>query len=441
MSVIPKSRKAERTFNPIRNIVDTLRPPVDHPDPFLNLALGDPTAHGLKPPQVLIDAMHKQLDLGDFNGYLPSVGEPKARKAIATYASRSGYEIDADDVVICSGCSGSVELVISALIDEGDNILVPSPGFPLYQVIINSLGGLSRHYDLIPEKSWECDLNSMKRLIDNRTKAILINNPSNPCGAVYSKEHLKEIAKIAREYNLPIIADEIYSGIVFDSVQFHPMSTCAGDVPVISMGGLAKEFVCPGWRVGWITLHDKTANNRLSVIRSGLKSLTQLIVGANSLVQACIPDVLCPIENENEKSLTTYNKEYCQLLESNSNEIINSLKGYDLLTVVEPQGAMYAMVKISFNKMNHTIKNDKDFAKELLNEENLIVLPGACFGLDDFVRVLTCPSLDTVKEAIVRMKRFCEKRRLPSCSPKDHKSKSKEEGKVENGSKRKHHET
>lgn len=414
---ISKSRKAERTFNPIRNIVDTLRPPVDHPLKFLNLALGDPTAHGLSPPEVLLSSMHRELDAGNYNGYLPSVGDTKAREAIATYASRPdlNFEVEADDVVIASGCSGAVELVIGALIDEGDNILVPSPGFPLYQVIINSLGGLSKHYNLIPEKSWECDLDSMEQLIDNRTKAILINNPSNPCGAVYSQSHLEAIGALAKKHNLPIIADEIYGGIVFEG-SFFPMAACAPDVPVISMGGLAKEFVCPGWRVGWITLHDKQANNRLSVVRGGIKSLTQLIVGANSLVQACIPSVLTP-SSEDAAKLSNYAEKYIGLLESNSKTIIEELSSYDLLSVIEPQGAMYAMVRLHLDKIVG-IKDDRDFAKDLLQEENLIVLPGACFGLDNFVRILTCPAEDTVKEALERMKRFCDKRQIQQGSQK-----------------------
>ena len=128
--VLSSSRKAQRTFNPIRSIVDTLQPPKDHPKKILNMALGDPCAHGLVPPAALTDAMHKSLDSNANNGYLPSTGHNEAKKAVANYASRPGFEVAQDDVIIASGCSGALELVISAMINEGDNILVPSPGFP-----------------------------------------------------------------------------------------------------------------------------------------------------------------------------------------------------------------------------------------------------------------------------------------------------------------------
>lgn len=409
---LPSSRKAQRTFNPIRSIVDQLKPPKDHAKKILNMALGDPCAHGLVPPLVLSEAMHKNIDANNSNGYLPSTGHPAAKKAIASYASRPGFEVAEDDVIIASGCSGALEIVISGMIDEGDNILAPCPGFPLYQVITDSLGGVTKHYPLLPEKSWECDLEKMEELIDKRTRAILINNPSNPCGACYSASHLKAIAALARKHGLPIIADEIYSGIVFSKETFAPMQVHSGDVPVISLGGLAKEFVCPGWRVGWITIHDR--NGRLKDIKAGLNQLTQLIVGANSLVQACIPSVLTPEpRSKDAKSLAEYAHKYVQLLEENSEAAVKKTADCPELEVIPAQGAMYAMVRVKVDALTG-IKDDTDFARQLLEEENLVVLPGACFGIKNFVRILTCPSKEVVSESIDRMNDFCKRRRKDS---------------------------
>jgi tyrosine aminotransferase len=132
------------------------------------------------------------------NGYLPSVGLPAARKAIAAYSSTDSHVVAEDDVIIASGASGALELVISGMINEGDNILVPKPGFPLYQVISESLGGSVKHYQLRADRNWECDLDEMEQMIDTRTKAILVCNPSNPCGSNYSAEHLTNIAVVAR---------------------------------------------------------------------------------------------------------------------------------------------------------------------------------------------------------------------------------------------------
>ncbi|CAE7724458.1 TAT [Symbiodinium microadriaticum] len=276
---IEASLKAKRTHNPIRAIVDNLRPPREHSRPLLNLALGDPTAYGnLKCPEVMMDAVKESLDSQAANGYLPSTGFGAARKAIAKVSSFDDYTVEEDDIVICSGCSRALELAITVLVNEGDNILVPRPGFPLYQVITESLGGHVKQYMLKAENDWECDLEDMDRQVDENTKAILITNPSNPCGSNYTAQHLAGVVEVARRHNLPIIADEIYGGLVFDG-HFTSVSSLNGDVPVLAVGGLAKEFIVPGWRVGWVTVYDRTATKVMAEVKSGLKSLSQLILG------------------------------------------------------------------------------------------------------------------------------------------------------------------
>lgn len=258
--MITASNRAKRTSNPIRNIVDNLNPPQNHPKKILNLALGDPTVHGnLECPTLFSETIKGLLDENAANGYIPSTGLPSAKKAIASYNSTPGYVVDEDDVIIGSGCSGAIDLVLTGMINEGDNIVVPKPFFPLYQVITESLGGHVKFYALKvdyhllslinnlfliifvvsiwqAESNWECDLDAMDKAIDSKTKAILINNPSNPCGSNFSKEHLIGIAAVARKHNLPIIADEIYGRCVFKG-EFHAMHLHSGDVPVISVGG------------------------------------------------------------------------------------------------------------------------------------------------------------------------------------------------------------
>eukprot|EP00604_Paraphysomonas_vestita_P000182 CAMPEP_0174824670 /NCGR_PEP_ID=MMETSP1107-20130205/36771_1 /TAXON_ID=36770 /ORGANISM="Paraphysomonas vestita, Strain GFlagA" /LENGTH=246 /DNA_ID=CAMNT_0016053271 /DNA_START=513 /DNA_END=1250 /DNA_ORIENTATION=- len=244
---VSSSKKAKRTFNPIRAIVDNLKPPQNHTKKMLNLALGDPTAYGnLQCPEVLIEGLRESLNAQNSNGYQPSTGSGPARKAIAQVSTLSDCIVTEDDIIICSGCSGALELAISVLVNEGENILVPRPGFPLYQVITESLGGNVKHYSLKPEKEWECDVEEMDSLVDENTKAILITNPSNPCGSSYSREHLIDIVAIARKHQVPIIADEIYGGLVFNG-SFTPIASVSGEIPVLSVSGLAKEFIVPGW--------------------------------------------------------------------------------------------------------------------------------------------------------------------------------------------------
>lgn len=407
--MIKPSLKASRTFNPIRSIVDALQPPKNHHKPLLNLALGDPTAHGLSPPSVLTDAVRECLERNCANGYLPSTGSAAARRAVAQFSSLPQHIVSEDDVIIASGCSGALELVISVLIDPGDNLLVPKPGFPLYQVITDSLGGSCRHYPLLPEADWEVDLEAMKRLIDSRTKAILINNPSNPCGSTFSAAHLQAIYDLAAAYNLPIIADEIYGGLVFRG-SFTPIHTCAGQVPVLTLSGIAKEFVVPGWRLGWIVLHDK-GSGRFDAIRSGLRCLSQLIIGACSLLQAALPRLLTPaVDSEDARALELYMAEYKNILRNNAELCRTACADCPELRCLVPSGAMYAMISVDVEKLTG-IRDDADFAKQLLNEQNLVLLPGKCFGMDNYVRIITCPrSGDTITEAFERMKEFVRSR-------------------------------
>jgi tyrosine aminotransferase len=319
--------------------------------------------------------------------------------------------VSEDDVVITSGCSGAVELAISVLLNEDDNLLVPRPGFPLYEVITNSLGGKVKHYNLLPSKDWECDLQHMASLIDGRTRAILINNPSNPCGSNYSKEHLEAIVAVASKYHLPIIADEIYGGCVFEG-QFTAMFTVAGDVPVLSLGGLAKQFIVPGWRVGWVVIHDDKCRTRFTEIRSGLKSLSQLILGANSLVQTAIPRILAPEPGSHDQlQLEDFHRRYMSILKGNAQLCRELAASCPELTVVAPTGAMYCMIGVRLDRLDG-ILDDSDFAKKLLQEENLVLLPGQCFGMIGSLRIVTCPPREVLIEAFDRLKHFIGKHKI-----------------------------
>mmetsp|Transcript_87972 Transcript_87972/g.172084 ORF Transcript_87972/g.172084 Transcript_87972/m.172084 type:complete len:412 (-) Transcript_87972:164-1399(-) len=408
--MIKPSVRSNRTFNPIRHIVDNLKPPSDHPKKLLNLALGDPTVHGnLTVPSVVTEAIQDLLVSNTANGYLPSVGLGAARKSVAQYSSVEGFPVDENDVILASGCSGAIELVLGALVDEGDNILVPKPGFPLYQVITQSLGGSVKQYPLKPEESWNCDVEAMDSMVDSKTKAIVISNPSNPCGSNFSVDHLKAIAAVARKHNLLIIADEIYSDLVY-SGKFNPMHVYSEDVPVISVGGIAKAFVVPGWRVGWLVIHDK-GTGRLNDLSVGIRNLTQLILGANSLIQGTLPRILCPTPGSaDDVALKAFNARYVDVLRENAQVIKTSLEGFSALSPVEPQGAMYAMVGINMDHFDPVdISDDAIFASKLLQEENLFVLPGKCFNSDNYVRLVMCCPREMIQDACDRLKAFCSR--------------------------------
>ena len=191
-----------------------------------------------------------------------------------------------------SACSGAIELAINVLCSPGDAILLPAPGFSLYQTICHSRGIQCHYYQCLPRKSWEIDLDHMDELLTTHTnvKAILVNNPSNPCGSVFSLEHMQAILKVAEKYKIPIISDEVYHGMVFRNATFYSFGEVSQSVPILTCGGLAKRYMVPGWRIGWVLIHDKF--NAFQEIRKGLQDLAAVLLGPNSIVQAAIPKIL-----------------------------------------------------------------------------------------------------------------------------------------------------
>jgi len=403
---IVASDKSKRTVNPIRAIVDNIVKKDNPEKTMIPLSLGDPTVFGnFNPPEVLVEAVVRAVRSAKHNGYISAAGTPAARSAIAKFSSHKSTTFVEQDVIIASGCSGALEIAITALLNPGDNMLVPNPGFALYQVICESHGAGVKFYDLSPEHGWTANIEQMESLIDEHTKAILINNPSNPCGSVFSKDHLQEMVALAEKHKLPIVADEIYGEMVFKGATFHPLSSISTTVPVVSVGGLAKQFVVPGWRVGWIVIHDPL--KVLDQVRAGMMSLSNLIIGANAIVQAAIPDVLCPEPGSNEEAaLKKFERYYVGTLEEHASLTCRMLAQVPGLNVVVPQGAMYVMIQFD-PKVLHDIKDDMHFTELLLAEEAVFVLPGKCFGVKNCFRVVFSAPKEKLEEAYGRIAQFC----------------------------------
>jgi len=410
---VAMSVKAQRTANPIRAIMEKItsqkREPIEG-KPMIPLSLGDPTAFGnLQAPEVLSETMVSLVRGAKHNGYGNSAGAEDARAAVAKRFSTPHCIYKASDIIVASGCSGALEIAINGIVDEGDNLLVPKPGFPLYQVLAESQGASVKEYDLLPSQGWQADLAQLESLVDARTKALIVNNPSNPCGSVFPKEHLLGFIDIAARHKLPIIADEIYGEMAFEGVAFHPLAELAPHVPVITVGGLAKQFLVPGWRVGWLMLHDPV--HALDDLREGFNRLTQLIVGASTLVQGAVPRVLCPeAGSADAASLAASDQHYMTTLQDNARFTYERLKGVVGLTPVEPQGAMYVMVHYD-PAVLPGIRTDAEFVERLLAEEAVFVLPGACFGAPHFFRIVFSGPREKLADAFDRMEAFCMRHR------------------------------
>eukprot|EP01132_Coremiostelium_polycephalum_P007741 gene7741-9521_t len=399
---LQSSIASKNTTNPIRAIVDTgkYKP---HPNKdVIPLSIGDPCVYGnLTIIQSINEMLSKKVNSFKFNGYPPSIGYEFARNSVAKFVETPTSPLTSSDIVITSGASGAIEIALTALLNPGDNVLIPKPGFSLYECISNHKSFKVKHYNLLPNKSWEVDIENLKSLIDDHTKAILINNPSNPCGSVYSKEHLLEILKVADEFCLPIIADEIYAGMTFGDVKYIPIASLTTTVPVLSIGGIAKRFLVPGWRLGWIAFHDR--NNVGESIKKALVSLSQLILGSNSLIQSILPEILDKSNVEIQKFFQDINL----VLEKNSKLTVDQLSKVDGLKPVESSGTMYQMIGIDIKKFKD-IKDDVEFMGKLLEEESVFVLPGTVFGMPNFFRIVFCAPYEKLTEAYQRIQVFCE---------------------------------
>ncbi|UYV60755.1 TAT [Cordylochernes scorpioides] len=264
---------------------------------------------------------------------------------ILQVAARNFVPIIADeiysdfDVILTNGCSQALDFCISVLANPGQNILVPRPGFPLYQTLANSQGIKIKFYNLLPERGWEVDLEDMERQIDQQTVAIVVNNPSNPCGSVFSRNHQLDILQVAARNFVPIIADEIYSDFVFPGHPFIPLASLSTNVPVLTCGGITKRFMVPGWRMGWILIQDR--NNILGGrVHLGLQALSQRIMGSNTPVQGALPAIL-------HKTPSSFFQETVKIVLDNAQMAFSALIRIPGLHPIMPSGAMYMMSYVS----------------------------------------------------------------------------------------------
>ncbi|XP_042294363.1 tyrosine aminotransferase [Sceloporus undulatus] len=394
------SEMSKRTFNPIRAIVDSMKVEPHPQKPLISLSIGDPTVFGNLPTdEQVTQAMKDALDSGKCNGYAPSTGYLSCREVVAGYYSCPEAPLQAQDVILTSGCSQAIELALAVLANPGQNILVPRPGFSLYKTLAHSMGIEVKFYDLLPEKSWESDLKQMESLVDEKTACLVVNNPSNPCGSVFCKGHLQKILAVCSRQCIPILADEIYAEMVFEEGKSESLAKLSSNVPILSCGGLAKRWLVPGWRMGWILIHDRREIFGKE-IRDGLLRLSQRILGPCTIVQGALAHILHWTSPEFYHNTLSF-------LKSNAALCYTTLSTVCGLRPVKPSGAMYLMVGI---EMEHfpEFENDVEFTERLIAEQSVFCLPATCFEYPNFFRVVLTVPEDMMAEACQRIRQFCE---------------------------------
>jgi tyrosine aminotransferase len=325
-------------------------------------------------------------------------------------------------VVVASGCSGALELALTALLDDTSILLVPQPGFPLYQVICESHGARTLEYRLDPNERWQVDLDHLERLLSEHTpltssssptgtktttaiRGVVINNPSNPTGAVYSRAHLQDVVRLCQRYRVPIVSDEVYGNLTYFGHEFVSVAQVAcemgNQVPVIIASGMGKQFLLPGWRVGWVVFCDN-AHGSLRAVEAGAKRLAQVVLGASHLAQVAVPALL----DASNSHVRDWKLHLCRTLENQANLVTRALSDAPGLHLCPPAGAMYIMIKLDLDRFSN-VAGDVEFCSLLLKEENVVLLPGSCFGAPGYVRIVYCAPPAVLEEAADRMKAFC----------------------------------
>lgn len=279
---------ARLSINPLRKLkFDQVTEP-NASKKTITLQLGDPTIFGnFPPPRQCLNALHNSLDKDTFL-YNAGQGRIEAREAIAHYSRHQG-DVKADDIILACGCGHALEMCIMSLVAPGENLLIPRPCYN-YRTWTEGLHIETRPYNLDPKNEWNVDLDHMESLIDEKTRAIIVNNPGNPCGSVFSVDHILEILAIAERYKIPIIADEVYEFFTFPGVKFHSIASLSKEVPVLTCSALSKRFLVPGIRMGWIIINDR--HGALRDVKQGLLNVTGRILGPNSTVQHALPEIL-----------------------------------------------------------------------------------------------------------------------------------------------------
>ncbi|WP_109103954.1 pyridoxal phosphate-dependent aminotransferase [Aggregatibacter segnis] len=398
MERFPKSDKLEHVCYDIRGPVhkEALRLE-EEGHKILKLNIGNPAPFGFEAPdEILVDVLR---NLPSAQGYCDSKGLYSARKAIVQYyQSKDIRSVTVNDVYIGNGVSELITMAMQALLNDGDEVLIPMPDYPLWTAAATLAGGKAVHYLCDEQADWFPDVEDIKSKVTSRTKAIVIINPNNPTGAVYSKELLLEIAEVARQNNLIIFADEIYDKILYDGAVHHHIAALAPDLLTVTFNGLSKAYRVAGFRQGWMILNGPKKHAKGYI--EGLDMLASMRLCANVPMQHAIQTALGGYQSINEfilpggRLLEQRNKAY---------ELLNQIPG---ISCTKPMGALYMFPKIDIKKFN--MYDDEKMVFDLLAQEKVLLVHGRGFNWHspDHFRIVTLPYVHQIEEALGKFARF-----------------------------------
>jgi alanine-synthesizing transaminase len=364
---------------------------------IIQLNIGNVAAFGLMPPDEIVQDMIRNLP--DAAGYTDSKGLFAPRKAVVHYTQEKGIKgVTVDDVYLGNGASELIQMAISALLNDGDEILIPAPDFPLYTAVVGLSGGRPVHYICDEQAGWLPDIEDIRRKITPRTRGIMVCNPNNPTGALYPTELLLQIIELAREHQLVVLADEIYDKTVYDGHVHTSMASLADDVLFITFNGLSKNYRSCGYRAGWMIVSGEKRHARDYI--EGLNMLASLRLCSNTPGQLAIQTALGGYQSI--KDLVAPTGRLCKQRDL-AHSLLTQIPG---VSVVKPKAALYMFPRL--DPKLYPITNDQDFAYELLAEQKVLIVQGTGFNwiAPDHFRLVFLPNVDDLAEAIGRIERF-----------------------------------
>lgn len=383
--MIKPAIRTENVTYAVRDIVVLANETAKTGKEMLYLNIGDPNLFDFAPPNAMVESTYKAM-LNNFNGYSPSSGIKSAVDAIAKEADRKGIT-NIHDIFVTTGASEAIDVCLTALVNEGENVLTPTPGYPLYTAIQSKLQMYENPYYLDESNGWQPDIEDIKSKINDKTRAIIIINPNNPTGSNASIETLLQLIDLAKKHNLVIFADEIYDKLLFDGEKHIALASLDKDVPVVTFGGLSKNYMVPGFRIGWgVVSGDK------SVLTDYIEAINKLLrarLSANHPEQYAIPTALLSGDG--------HLVEVMEKLTRRRDMTVEMLNAIDGISCVEPKGAFYAFPSVKLKD-----GDDNKFVAGLIKATGVVVVPGTGFGQvpgTNHFRVVFLPNEEKLEKA------------------------------------------
>lgn len=398
MRIFEKSSKLDNVCYDIRGpVMDEANRMIAAGETVVKLNIGNPAPFGFRAPDGIIEKMKENLTSTE--GYSDSKGILDARKAIVEYCkSKNMPNVTVDDVYTGNGVSELITLSMQGLLDIGDEVLVPSPDYPLWTASVTLAGGTAVHYVCDESAQWYPDIDDMRKKITDKTKAIVVINPNNPTGSLYPKEVLEKIVDLAREYELILFADEIYDRLVMDGLEHIALSSLAPDLLTVSFNGLSKSHLIAGYRCGWMCLCGEKTKAKGYI--EGITLLSSMRLCSNVPAQSLIPAALSHLDDTRQMLIPggrIYDqREYIY-------QAINEIPG---LSVVKPKAAFYMFPKIDIKRFG--IYDDERFALDFLREKKILFTHGGGFHCmePDHFRIVYLPCIEDLKTASTALADF-----------------------------------